>query len=847
MDRDTWLKVEPLFSTALSLDGAARAAWLSEVETREPALFPVLKRLVDTHDRAERNAELETVPKLADAPPAVSPFHPGQRVGAFRLVSLLGRGGMGEVWRARQADGGVEREVALKLPVNAAHGAAAAERFRREKNILASLNHPRIAHLIDAGVSEDADSRGQPWLAMELVEGAALGDFLKARTHSLAARLALFRQILEAVAHAHRHLVVHRDLKPANILVDAQGQVKLLDFGIAKLVEDDTRAADATELTRLGGRAMTLRYCAPEQVAGGAISTATDIYALGVILFEMLTGASPYRAVRDGRGLTELAITTEDVARPSSVAPDPALAGDLDAIVLKALRRDPAERYATVEAFAADLDAHAAHRPVAAREGTRRYLLGRFVARHKWPIAAGVAVVVALGAGLGVAESQRRQAVAEKARAEQHFASVRELANKFVFDIHNEIAVLPGSLKAREKLVVTALDYLDKLAAESEDDAALTLELARAYRQVALIQGGTGFGNTGQSRTAVANMERSDALFVRATALAAGGTETGRQHRDLLRDLARIHATDGNARWVPVYDRAIALARELAQRPEATLADRYSPLLWRVDHAHIAARLGRASPQQVEDATAALLELRALAAKHPQDDELAGNLIIALTAAGDIHSRAATTPEARNAAITHYEQALAQAERIGTAFRSTPRFSGIEIDIHHRLAEALAAAGRIDDAARTTARGVALADANLARDPLDATARVDRIRLSVREGEIEWKRANPGAAVRAARQGLALYAGLPPQSRGVMENRSLQAELHLIAAQSLFGANPPSAEASKQACQHVRGADDFVREILRLKLVDGTDPHVAVHAQLVQRCGLAPVDTAKAP
>ncbi len=247
--------------------------------------------------------------------------------------------------------------------------------------------------------------------------------------------------MLAAVAHAHRHLVVHRDLKPGNVLVDGAGVVKLLDFGIAKLVEKGADADASGELTRLGGRMMTMRYAAPEQVAAEPITTATDIYALGVMLHELVTGLSPYRAVREGGTLTEAMLLEGQPAIPPRLT----LTADLHAIVLKAMRRDPGQRYASVELLDADITAYLQRRPVKARAGTWRYLAGRFAVRHKLPLAMASAVVVALVAGLVVAEGERRKAVAEKARAERHFASVRKLANTFIFEVHGKI----GTCRAR--------------------------------------------------------------------------------------------------------------------------------------------------------------------------------------------------------------------------------------------------------------------------------------------------------------------------------------------------------------------------------------------------------------
>ncbi|MEQ1515215.1 MAG: serine/threonine-protein kinase [Usitatibacteraceae bacterium] len=584
IDREIWLKVQPHLGTALSLDAHTRTTWLTEMDTREPALAPVLRRLVENHEKALHNAELETIPRLAPPPPSVSPFSAGQVIGPFRLVELLGRGGMGEVWRAAQTGGHVEREIALKLPVNVVNGTLTAARFLRERSILASLSHPNIARLIDAGISRVEGGAEQPWMAMDLVTGEPLLQYLSGRTSNAERRIRLFRQILAAVAHAHQHLVVHRDLKPANILVDADGTVKLLDFGIAKLI-DEASPANQTELTQVGGRALTLRYAAPEQVAGGPISTATDVWALGLILYELLTGQPAFRAVREGRPFTESVITTEDIQPPSTLKPGSALenmpagvsrdalSGDLDAIILKALRQIPAQRYASVEAFDADLAAYLERRPVSAREGNRRYLLGRYFVRHRVLIGASAAVVIALTVGLGVAETQRRQVVAEKARAEKHFANVRALANSFVFDVHSEIENLSGSLKARQVLVGTALKYLDSLSRESSTDPQLALEIVGAYRKLAEIKGDVYASYSGETGSAKQNVERARAILEPLALREPENIRVLREQRALALLSARLGTTAGDD-GLPETEKAVRIAEGIVRLSGAEFADR---------------------------------------------------------------------------------------------------------------------------------------------------------------------------------------------------------------------------------------------------------------------------------
>lgn len=587
ISRQTWQSIEPLLTIGLDLDQPRREAWLAELESSQAGLLPLLRRMLENHDRAQRDMRLETVSRLA--PATSGGAVEGSHVGPFRLLRLLGRGGMGEVWLAAQADGRLAREVALKLPMAGPHGSVWRERFERERDILARLTHPHIAKLYDAGVSDHADSRGQPYLAMEYVEGVSLSEYATRNQLTIAQRLTLFRQVLAAVAYAHRHLVVHRDLKPANILIDVDGQVKLLDFGIAKLVDESANGDAVEALTQIGGRLMTLRYAAPEQAADGEVSTVTDVYSLGVILHELITGLSPYRAVRDGKPFTDGSLLTEEPVLPSSLAltgdavrerkrESPAalaraLAGDLDAIVLKALRRKPADRYATVEQFDTDLLRYLERRPVMARNGTWRYLAGRFVTRNKLPITTLAAVLITMLTGLVLVEQQRRRAVEQRERAEKHFASVRQLANAFVFDVHSEIENIAGSLKARQTLVGTALKYLDSLAGESGNDPLLGLEVATAYRKLAEIRGDVYTSHLGELASARRNADQAARLLDAAAARLPANISILRERRILTLLRARLLTEAGDASSVEETAKAVALAGQIVALPGTELAD----------------------------------------------------------------------------------------------------------------------------------------------------------------------------------------------------------------------------------------------------------------------------------
>jgi serine/threonine protein kinase len=360
----------------------------------------------------------------------------GTRAGPFRLVRELGRGGMGQVWLAERADGEFAQQVAIKLVRSGWDAGELLARFRAERQILASLVHPHIAHLVDGGVTPD----GKPWLALEYVDGSNLREFCDTQRLDIDARLRLFLSVCEAVAYAHAHLVVHRDLKPSNVLVDTQGQAKLLDFGIAKLLDADT-AASAT-------RVFTPEYAAPEQVRGEVVTTAVDVYALGLLLYELLTGRRPYKLENSTPAAYERAILEQEPTRPSVAVTregedadalaaqrhlTPALLarelrGDLDAVVMKALRKEPAQRYASVADFAADIQRHLEHRPVLARRGDWRYRTSRFLRRHALAALLSTLAVAGLVVGLGLALWQAKVARAERDRAEIQAETARRTA-----------------------------------------------------------------------------------------------------------------------------------------------------------------------------------------------------------------------------------------------------------------------------------------------------------------------------------------------------------------------------------------------------------------------------------
>lgn len=415
-------KLNQLLDAALDQPKSDRAAWVSALAPEFAGLVPQLRELLSRASEVETNDFLNTLPALslseADPGPADAQCEQvGDLVGPYRLIRKLGDGGMGTVWLAERSDGIVNRDVALKLPHGAWKRAGLVERMAREREILAALSHPHIARLYDAGLTAE----GQPYLALEYVEGVPLDAYCRDNALDIRSRLDLFTQVASAVAYAHSKLIIHRDLKPANILVTAASQVRLLDFGIAKLLAEGQ--AQETKLTQLSGRALTLDYASPEQVIGAPLTIASDVYSLGVVLYELLSGARLYKLKRESRGALEDAIVQGEPCAPSVAAADARvvkqLRGDLDTIVLKAIRKNPLERYVTVHALIDDIERYLTSRPVLAQRDSVWYRLNKFVARNTLTVSAASAVVVAIVIGASVVAWQSSIARDEKSRADE--------------------------------------------------------------------------------------------------------------------------------------------------------------------------------------------------------------------------------------------------------------------------------------------------------------------------------------------------------------------------------------------------------------------------------------------
>lgn len=708
---DNWARLSPLLDELLDLPEPERMARLAEVRKDNQKLGDELAALLLDNQRTELKDFLAK-PLINSVEPqldSLSPTLAGQRLGAYVLESPLGQGGTGSVWRARREDGRFIGAVAIKLLHLSLLGRAGAERFKREGDILARLTHPNIAHLLDAGVS----AGGQPYLVIELVDGEQIDRHCDLNRLRVNARLALFDNVLAAVAHAHTHLVIHRDIKPSNILVTPDGTVKLLDFGIAKLLEDEASAGEVTALTRDGGRVLTPEYAAPEQLRGEAITTATDVYALGVLLYQLLCGRHPtspvsatsaevVRATLD----TEAKLLSRAVTQPlkgaalvsqiaasrdtSTAALRNLLQGDLDNIAAHALQKLPRERYSTVAAFAEDLRRYRTHETVTARPDSLGYRSRKFVRRHRLAVGAASTTLLALLAGVvgttwQALEAQRQRDAARGAQTEAVAQTARA-------DQQRTLALTSASEAARQRVAAElARQRAVSEAARAEAEAQRAeAERRRALAAQAVAQSEAAAARSARAETEVqleqTRVQRAEARYMaRASAASA----------DLMSSLlADIGAAGKPLSPVQLLERG----RELVAKNYAAAPGLQSELL-----------VGLAVRYQLINRPDRELELRALgeqAARRANDANLLANALCAGVAA-DIDAGRTAVAQAR----------VDEARRVIATMKSQPRLLVSHVCLN---AEADLATARLDtvEAIRVSQQAVKLFEDADERDGL---------------------------------------------------------------------------------------------------------------------------------
>jgi eukaryotic-like serine/threonine-protein kinase len=497
-----WERIKTCAAAALDLAPEDRDAYIARISDGDGELGEHVRSLVAS--------SLAAAPYFEQAPfRGILPtlYAAGHRIGPYRIVRELGSGGMGSVYLAERDDGEFRQRAAIKIVRGGFGSSFLLERFREERRILASLEHPNIARLLDGGTT----AAGLPYVVMEYVEGESIDRYCAARRLPLRARFAIFQQVCAAVQYAHQHLVIHRDIKPGNILVTADGAPKLLDFGIAKLLDSETGLERATHTTM---RVMTPESASPEQVAGKPVSVAADVYALGVLLYRLMTGRSPYGAtLPDGAEL--IRAVCDDTPDPPSThaAAGLSIPADVDRIVMKALRKEPDRRYASAGALSDDAQRFLDGRPVLAVPDSWRYRARKFVTRHGLAAAAAAALIVAVSGGVAATVWQAHVANRERMRAEREFNAVHGIAQAMLGEVHDAVAKLPGSTAAREILLRRGTEYLDTLSAEAAGSDPLAREVAMAYVQLSMAQGTISASTLGDQETARKSLAKAISLL----------------------------------------------------------------------------------------------------------------------------------------------------------------------------------------------------------------------------------------------------------------------------------------------------------------------------------------------
>ena len=517
LSRERWIRVENLFVAAAELPPDRRRQFVEEQSQGDDELrnevFSLLRYDTSGPDIQEA-VELGARSILTHVPLE------GTLLGPWRVERELGRGGMSVVYLAVRADGQFSKRVAIKVIKRGMDTAAVVERFQRERRILAALDHPYIARLLDGGTTAD----GLPYIVMDYVEGLPIDHWCAERGLGVEQRCELIGKVCEAVAYAHRNLVIHRDLKPGNILVGADGNPKLLDFGIAKLLGDGAETGGEAE-TRVPMRPLTPEYASPEQMSGGVVGTATDVYSLGVVLFELLAGTRPQN---EGDKASAVALRCGKGARWSR-----AVAGDLDNILQMTLRAEPERRYLGAGQLQEDLRRHLAGQPVAARRETWGYRCAKFYRRH--PFGTPAVALVALLAVTGVVfiVQAERDASAQRQKAEERLGQLVDLSNRVLFGLHGSIERLPGATEARLDIVQSTLEYLDKLNAEDGNDPRILSALASAYARVARAQGSPQQPNLGDLKGAQRSYEKAGRILAQLMKGNGGGPDLLEQDAEL--------------------------------------------------------------------------------------------------------------------------------------------------------------------------------------------------------------------------------------------------------------------------------------------------------------------------
>jgi eukaryotic-like serine/threonine-protein kinase len=803
MTAEQWLKVKELFQSAVERAPEERHAFLVDACKGDDLLVREVASLLKFD--AQADAFIET-PATAVVPelftPQLSKFV-GRRIGPYRIVKEIGQGGMGAVCLAERADQQYEQRVAVKLVRPGLDSAFITNRFLSERQILANLDHPNIANLLDGGTTED----GSPYLVMEFIDGLPIDRYCDVHRLSIRERLKLFITICAAVAHAHRNLIIHRDLKPSNVLVTDQGVPKLLDFGIAKILSPDPSTAP-TDHTAAHVRLMTPDYASPEQVRGDSITTSSDIYSLGVLLYKLLTGHHPYRVKKNLAKEIERVVCEQDPERPSTIVSRPGdgpstngnsrvtvtpasvsshrdtepgklrrlLGGDLDNIVLMAMRKEPQRRYLSVEQFSEDIHRHLEGLPVIARKDTLVYRTEKFVRRHKFGVAAAALVLLTLIAGIVGTAWQARVARSERARAEHRFNDVRRLANSFMFEIHDSVQNLSGSTGTRQLLVARALEYLNSLAQESHDDPSLQRELVAAYIRIGNVQGNPNNANLGDT---------------------VGAMQSYHQALNLTEQLVTANRNDPQARrWVGVV-------REKMSDVQSVTGD-------------IAGA--------IESAQSSWTAFKALAESDPGNSAAQQSLAISYIKVGDVLGNP-NFPNNRDQAgsLTNYLASLAIFQSLDKSDPNNPKIRRFLALVHERIGTMHELEGNIVSARENYLESQAIRQWLASSAPENTEVVRDLAIAHEKIGNVMIAMGNLNAALESRRKSLEIFNRLAKGDSGNVQARQSLAISYMHLGELYGDPDSPNLGQRSEAVKNYRAAIEILKA---LKEADPTDTKI---------------------
>jgi serine/threonine protein kinase len=827
MTSEQWQRVKAVVAEALAAEPAARDELVERACGADQTLRREVLSLLTSIDLAADRFEgpLIDTPGAgaalralidAESTDAGADVMIGRRIGPYEIRCELGRGGMGAVYLASRVDE-FTQEVALKIIKRGMDTDAIVRRFRTERQILAGLDHPNIARLLDGGTTPD----GLPYIVMEYVDGEPITTYCDVHTVGIAERLALVRSVVDAVGYAHQHLVIHRDIKPSNVLVTRDGRPKLLDFGLATVLTPD-QPLD----TNTADRWMTPDFASPEQVRGGRVTTATDVFSLGVLLYELLCGRRPFSRTPGSGPAWTRAIAEEVADRPSVAlmnAPRDSpgsrpvadaisavratttprlrrrLRGDLDTIALKALDPDPARRYGVAQELSEDIHRHLVRLPIAARADTFVYRATRFVRRHTAAAAAVALVATTLVGATIVTTEQARIARQERERAERRFKDVRQLASSFLFDFHDAIATLPGSTAAREMVVKTAQQYLDSLTLEAGTDHELLLELSTAYLRLADVQGRPSASRTGDTDGALKNYEQALALRRRLVALEPSNVEFAHSLAIALVRMGPIFEVRGDPRsaidrtreGLAIMDRLIVQAPGPEIRRDAFRAPLY---------------LGDALADAGDYAQALAMYRKALgiaetARRDPPEADFRHRLAVINERVGTMFMVRGEYPHA----LDSYREALANEESMRAAEPDNAGYVRLMANGHYHVADALTAEKNYREATNEGRRALEIYEGLAAADPKNVGARKDLAGCMHKLAETLLASGDWQGAGTLLRRAVSIQRDLAARDAGSVEYREDLADSLMLQGESqLAGGQAADAIASLDEARGIR-------------------------------------------